>query len=53
MNTDGDRFGSSHPGGMNIALCDGSVRFLSYSIPLDMFKRLGNRRDGQTVQLPQ
>jgi prepilin-type N-terminal cleavage/methylation domain-containing protein/prepilin-type processing-associated H-X9-DG protein len=52
MNTDGDRFGSSHPGGMNIALCDGSVRFLSYSIPLDMFKRLGNRRDGLTVQLP-
>lgn len=50
--TDGDRFGSSHTGGMNIALCDGSVRFMSYSIGLDMFKRLGNKQDGLVVQLP-
>lgn len=50
--TDGDRFGSSHPGGMNIALCDGSVRFLIYQVNIDMYKRLGNKQDGQTLQLP-
>ena len=50
--TDGDRFGSSHPGGMNVALCDGSVRFVPYTISLDMFKRLGNKQDGAVVQLP-
>ena len=42
--TDGDRFGSSHPGGMNIALCDGSVRFMNYSINFETFKRIGNKR---------
>lgn len=50
--TDGDRFGSSHPGGMNIALCDGSVRFMTYDISLETFKRLGNKQDGNVVQTP-
>jgi hypothetical protein len=44
-----DRFGSSHPGGMNISLCDASVRFLSYGVALDVFKRLGCRADGYAV----
>ena len=47
-----DRFGSSHTGGMNIALADGAVRFLSYDIELEVFKRLGVRHDGLTVSLP-
>ncbi len=47
-----DRFGSSHPGGFNISLCDGSVRFLQYSISLDVFRRLGDRQDGQAVEVP-
>jgi len=47
-----DRFGSSHPGGLNVSLCDGSVRFLSYSIELQTFQRMGCRRDGEPVQLP-
>ena len=47
-----DRFGASHPGGMNIALCDGSVRFLAYSIDQVNFARLGQRNDGETVELP-
>jgi prepilin-type N-terminal cleavage/methylation domain-containing protein len=41
-----DRFGSSHPGGMNMALADSSVRFLAYDVELDIFKRLGCRADG-------
>jgi prepilin-type N-terminal cleavage/methylation domain-containing protein len=46
------RFGSSHPSGFNIVLTDGSVRFLSYTIDVTIFKYLGERSDGQTVQLP-
>lgn len=50
--TDGDRFGSSHNGGMNIALADGSVRFMNYNIALETFKRMCNKRDGLVVQVP-
>jgi hypothetical protein len=46
-----DRFGSSHTGGMNIALADAAIRFLSYDIDLDVFKRLGHRADGFPVIL--
>lgn len=53
MNTDGDRFGSSHSSGVNFAMCDGSVRFIPYSVDLQTFTRLGNKQDGLVVQLPQ
>jgi prepilin-type N-terminal cleavage/methylation domain-containing protein/prepilin-type processing-associated H-X9-DG protein len=46
-------FGSSHPGSFNVALCDGSVRALGYSISLDLFKRLSSRKDGQPVDASQ
>jgi len=46
-----NRFGSSHPGGFNGAMCDGSVRFVPYTIQLDVFRRLGCRRDGEPVQM--
>ncbi len=46
-----DRFGSSHPGGLNILLCDGSVQFISYSIELEVFKRLGHRQDGKPLSM--
>ncbi len=42
-------FGGTHPGGWNAALCDGSVRTLSYSLDVATFLRLGNRRDGQSL----
>ncbi len=48
----GDRFGASHPMGLNISLADGSVRPISYSIDLEVFKRLGHRADGKNVVLP-
>jgi prepilin-type N-terminal cleavage/methylation domain-containing protein/prepilin-type processing-associated H-X9-DG protein len=46
------RFGSSHPSGLNIALADGSVRFLPYTIDVTVFKNLGERSDGVAIQLP-
>jgi prepilin-type N-terminal cleavage/methylation domain-containing protein/prepilin-type processing-associated H-X9-DG protein len=49
---DGDgRFGSSHPGRFNAVFCDGSVRSVSYSVNGTVFKNLGNRNDGQVIDL--
>jgi prepilin-type N-terminal cleavage/methylation domain-containing protein/prepilin-type processing-associated H-X9-DG protein len=47
----GLRFGSSHPGRFNVALADGSVRSISYSIDKLTFRFLGNMADGQTFSL--
>ncbi len=43
---------SSHPGGVNVALCDGSVRFVSQTIPLATWRALGSATGGETVNLP-
>lgn len=43
-------FGSAHPGGWNIVLCDGSVRVMSFDLDPVMHMRLANRGDGETVQ---
>jgi prepilin-type N-terminal cleavage/methylation domain-containing protein len=40
---------SMHPGGVNIALGDASVRFVGNTVDLLTFQRLGNRKDGQPV----
>jgi prepilin-type N-terminal cleavage/methylation domain-containing protein len=45
------RFGSSHTGVFNVALADGSVRALSYSVDPTTFKNLGNMNDGQAIDL--
>ena len=42
-------FGSSHTGIFNVALADGSVRSLSYSIDPIAFRYLGNINDGQVI----
>jgi prepilin-type N-terminal cleavage/methylation domain-containing protein/prepilin-type processing-associated H-X9-DG protein len=42
-------FGSSHPGGANFTLADGSVRFIQESIPLQTLQRLAVRNDGEVV----
>jgi hypothetical protein len=40
---------SLHPGGVNAALGDASVRFISETVDLVTFQRLGNRADGQVI----
>jgi prepilin-type N-terminal cleavage/methylation domain-containing protein/prepilin-type processing-associated H-X9-DG protein len=44
-----DYFGSAHPSGFNAAFCDGSVRSLSYSINLSVFRALSTRAGGEVV----
>jgi prepilin-type N-terminal cleavage/methylation domain-containing protein/prepilin-type processing-associated H-X9-DG protein len=39
-------FGSAHPGNFNAAMCDGSVRQVSYDVDAEVIRRAGNRRDG-------
>jgi prepilin-type N-terminal cleavage/methylation domain-containing protein/prepilin-type processing-associated H-X9-DG protein len=43
------RFGSSHTGGFNVVLADGSVRMISYTIDPVVFSYLGNKSDGQVI----
>ncbi len=42
---------SHHPGGVNVGFCDGSVHFISNSINLEVWRRLGSRDDGKPVGL--
>ncbi len=44
-------FGSLHPGGANFALADGSVRFISETIPLANLQRAAVRHDGEVFLL--
>jgi len=46
------RFGSSHPGGFNMSLCDGSAHTINFQIDPKVHRLLGNRKDGQAVMLP-
>jgi prepilin-type N-terminal cleavage/methylation domain-containing protein/prepilin-type processing-associated H-X9-DG protein len=39
-------FGSFHPGGCQFALCDGSVRFVSDSLDINVYQRVAVRDDG-------
>jgi prepilin-type N-terminal cleavage/methylation domain-containing protein/prepilin-type processing-associated H-X9-DG protein len=47
----GRRFGSSHPGRFNAVFADGSVRPISYSIDGTLFRYLGDKADGQAIDV--
>ena len=42
-------YGSAHPGGFHVTLCDGSVRTFSYDIDLEAFANICDRKDGQAL----
>jgi prepilin-type processing-associated H-X9-DG protein len=44
--------GSSHPGGFNAALADGSVRFVKTTTSPDVIRALITRNGGEVVALP-
>jgi prepilin-type N-terminal cleavage/methylation domain-containing protein/prepilin-type processing-associated H-X9-DG protein len=45
------QFGSSHSGGMNAVLADGSVRFVKFSVTQAVFQRFCTKADGQVLNL--
>ncbi|MDO4628729.1 MAG: DUF1559 domain-containing protein [Planctomycetia bacterium] len=45
-------FGSCHSGALGMAMADGSVQRVSYSIDEEVNKNLGNRSDGKVATLP-
>jgi prepilin-type N-terminal cleavage/methylation domain-containing protein len=46
-------FNSQHVGGAQFLFGDGAVRFVSQNINVTLYYRLGNRKDGNAVQLPE
>jgi prepilin-type N-terminal cleavage/methylation domain-containing protein/prepilin-type processing-associated H-X9-DG protein len=46
-------YNSRHAGGANFAFGDGSVRFIKTSISPKIFRRLGNRADGELISADQ
>ena len=46
-------FGSAHPGGLNMAMCDGSVQNVAYEIDPLVHRFLANRLDGEAVSVSQ
>ena len=43
---------SYHPGGVNLALCDGSVRFVPNTVDLIVWRAVGTRAGKEATQLP-
>ncbi len=43
---------SDHPGGVNAAICDGSVRFVSDNIAFDTWQAMGTSRGGEVFEIP-
>jgi prepilin-type processing-associated H-X9-DG protein len=46
----GHQFGSAHPTGINVAFADGRSSMISYDVDLEVFNRMGDRRDGMPVE---
>ncbi|MGI9455656.1 MAG: DUF1559 domain-containing protein, partial [Aeoliella sp.] len=52
-NVDGEKlFGSSHSGGVNVAMSGGSVRWINFDIDGKEFHKLGDIADGSTEENP-
>jgi prepilin-type N-terminal cleavage/methylation domain-containing protein/prepilin-type processing-associated H-X9-DG protein len=45
-------FGSAHPGGAQMVMCDGSVHTIAFEIDPTLHSYLASRNDGQAVDLP-
>jgi prepilin-type N-terminal cleavage/methylation domain-containing protein len=45
-------FGSVHANAGHFALCDGSVKAVSYTVDSTVYRYLGNRKDGEMVEVP-
>jgi len=45
-----DGLGNAHPGGFNVVLCDGSVRFISATIDPEVFRLLAQIADGRAMR---
>jgi prepilin-type N-terminal cleavage/methylation domain-containing protein/prepilin-type processing-associated H-X9-DG protein len=45
-------FRSRHTGGLQFALADGSVRFVSESVPIQIYRAMATRSGGESVTLP-
>jgi prepilin-type N-terminal cleavage/methylation domain-containing protein/prepilin-type processing-associated H-X9-DG protein len=43
---------SSHPGGVNVSFCDGSVHFMAQTTDLKTLQMLATRANGEVVTLP-
>jgi prepilin-type processing-associated H-X9-DG protein len=43
---------SYHPGGANVGLADGSVRFIEETIEFDVWQAAGSRAGGEPLTLP-
>ena len=46
-----DIFGSAHPSGFHMVMCDSSVQTVSYDVDIEIHVRLCNRRDGLPVEI--
>ena len=40
---------SKHPGGVNVGMCDGSVKFFKNSVNINVFQALASSRGGEVV----
>jgi prepilin-type N-terminal cleavage/methylation domain-containing protein/prepilin-type processing-associated H-X9-DG protein len=52
VNTAGQQYNtarSRHPGGVNVSLCDGSIRFITNSVSLTVWQTLGTMDGGEVV----
>ncbi len=52
INAQGGRVGSFHPGGTNIGIFDGSVRFVPDTINKETLRSLADPKDGRAVSFP-